>query len=65
MFVTQLMILTYAIFISYSNYKVAKEQKKHNFLELYFIAMILAFIAYLANFLQNFLNLIFPEFALG
>ena len=57
LFITQLIVLAYAISISYNNYKKAK---KRSFPQLYFIAMVLAFIGYLSNYLLGFIEPFYP-----
>lgn len=59
MFIISLILLSYAIIISYSNYiknKILND--KIIFSQLYFITMILAFIGYLVNFLLGFFPVI-------
>ncbi len=59
MFLIILSLLSYAIILSYTNYKKIRiTGKKNDFSQLYFITMVLAFIAYLSNFLVGFFPLI-------
>jgi hypothetical protein len=60
-FIIQIIILVYAIILSYSNYQEERNAKKHGFRQLYFIGLILAFIGYLANFASVFIVSFFPE----
>lgn len=55
MFISQIILFSYASIISYINYK--KSGKQHSFLKLYFIVMILNLIAWMSNFIVGtFLN---------
>lgn len=54
MFMIILVLLLYAIILSYSNYVNSKLKLKKDFSQLYFITMILAFLGYLINFLPGF-----------
>jgi len=49
MFFSQIILFGFASIISYTNYK--KDEKKHKFLKLYFIIMVLNFIAWTLNFI--------------
>jgi len=64
MFITQIILYAYAINKSYSNYRTAQQHEKCNFLQLYFIAMILVFIGWFTNFLRPFLVPLYPPFIL-
>jgi hypothetical protein len=48
MFISQIILFFFASIISYQNYK--KDGKKYKFLKLYFIVMVLNFIAWILNF---------------
>jgi len=54
MFLSQIVLFAFASIISYKNYQ--KGGKKHKFLKLYFVVMILSFIAWGLNFILASLN---------
>ena len=58
MFITQFAVLSYAIIISYSNYK----QSGTAMSQLYFITLSLALIGYIVNFLNNIIAPLFQIF---
>ena len=63
LFIPQLLVLAYGLLISYQNYQATRQERKNNFLQMYFIAMVLWFTGYLFNYLQGFVTpylLIFP-----
>jgi len=55
--VSQLAVFAYAMIVSYGNYK--KSRDKSNFLQLYFIGLVLALISYFFNLLSNIVPLIY------
>lgn len=61
-FYIQFAVLLYGINISYNNYKA--DRKKHKFLQLYFIGLVLSFIGYFVNFLSGILLPYFPNISL-
>jgi hypothetical protein len=56
LYLTMLVVLGYAIILSYNNYKRAS--RKNKFPQLYFISIVLAFIGYLLNYLVGFFPII-------
>jgi hypothetical protein len=60
MFVPQIIILGFGALLSYFNYQ--KGKNLHNFLQLYFMTMLMAFIGFTANFVARFIIPIFPLF---
>ncbi|MFC2134870.1 hypothetical protein ACFLTH_09650 [Bacteroidota bacterium] len=60
MFIPQLAVLSYGILISYQNYQASN---KKNFLQMYFIAMVLWFTGYLVNYLHKFISPYYIMFA--
>jgi len=63
LFVPILIVLGFAVKISYTNYKSAKKPKPKQIRQLFFIGIVFAFIGFLVNFLGvEFLNSLWPEF---
>ncbi len=60
MFLSQLTVIGYAWLMVFSNYKSQKDHKTG--MQLYLIALTLAFVGFLANFLTDFIQPIFPVY---
>lgn len=57
MFIVEIIIALYGIYLSYQNYINKKESK---FLQFYFIAMVLNLIAWIINFIRDFFSYDYP-----
>ncbi len=53
LFLTQICVSSYGIFISYGNYQRSRHDKKHSFLQLYFIAFVLMFLGWVFNYISS------------
>jgi hypothetical protein len=51
LFLSQMFVLLFGVVISYHKYQEARAQKKQSFLQLYFIALVLMFIAWALNYI--------------